>query len=133
MPGRVSSSSCFQKHLFTCRRKILNELHGKHQSALAKATQMVTETKTKLEKHLENEKLILVPLRCKVESLVRSELGPLIESEQDIERRCEDVDKESRERKKMIYKQRRRIALLERQHNQVTQGRTVILKSLKYF
>ncbi|XP_048586008.1 kinesin-like protein KIF16B isoform X2 [Nematostella vectensis] len=102
-------------------RRILNELYNKHQTALQKATQMVTETKTKLEKHLESEKFMLVPLRAKVESLVRNELGPLIVAEQEIERRCEEVDYESRERKKLIYKQRRRIALLERQHNQALQ------------
>lgn len=99
-------------------RKILNELYSKHQTALQKATTMVTETKTKLEKHLESEKLILVPMRNKVECLVRNELGPLIEAEQEIERRCEDLDAESRDRKKLIYRQRKRIALLERQHNQ---------------
>ena len=102
-------------------RKILTELLNKHQTALQKATLMITETKTKLEKHLEGEKLILMPLREKVENLVRHELGPLIECEQEIERRCEDVDRDSRERKKLIYKQRRRIALLERQHNQALQ------------
>jgi len=102
-------------------RKILSELLNKHQTALHKATLMVTETKTKLEKHLEGEKLILTPLREKVESLVRNELGPLIEYEQEIEKRCEDVDREGRERKKLIYKQRRRIALLERQHSQALQ------------
>ncbi|KAK2567739.1 Kinesin-like protein KIF16B [Acropora cervicornis] len=102
-------------------RKILNELLNKHQTALQKATLMVTETKTKLEKHLEGEKLILMPLREKVESLVRNELGPLIDYEQEIERRCEEVDREGRERKKLIYKQRRRIALLERQHSQALQ------------
>lgn len=102
-------------------RKILTELLNKHQTALHKATLMVTETKTKLEKHLEGEKLILTPLREKVESLVRNELGPLIEYEQEIEKRCEDVDREGRERKKLIYKQRRRIALLERQHSQALQ------------
>ncbi|RMX36700.1 hypothetical protein pdam_00015831 [Pocillopora damicornis] len=102
-------------------RKIINELLNKHQTALQKATLMVTETKTKLEKHLESEKLILMPLREKVESLVRNELGPLIEYEQEIEKRCEDVDREGRERKKLIYKQRRRIALLERQHSQALQ------------
>lgn len=102
-------------------RKILNELLNKHQTALQKATLMVTETKTKLEKHLEGEKLILMPLREKVESLVRNELGPLIECEQEIEKKCEDVDREGRERKKLIYKQRRRIALLERQHSQALQ------------
>ncbi|XP_068717319.1 kinesin-like protein KIF16B [Montipora capricornis] len=102
-------------------RKILSELLNKHQSALQKATLMVTETKTKLEKHLEGEKVILMPLREKVESLVRNELGPLIDYEQEIEKRCEDVDREGRERKKLIYKQRRRIALLERQHSQALQ------------
>ena len=102
-------------------RKILTELLHKHQTALQKATLMVTETKTKLEKHLESEKLILLPVREKVEGLVRNELGPLIDYEQEIEKKCEDVDREGRERKKLIYKQRRRIALLERQHNQALQ------------
>ena len=102
-------------------RKILTELYSKHQHALQKATQMVTETKIKLEKHLESDKLILVPLREKVENLVRNELGPLIELEHEIEKRCEDVDRENRDRKKLIYKQRRRIVLLERQHNHAMQ------------
>lgn len=102
-------------------KKILLELLSKHQVALTKATQMVTETKVKLENCLENERLTLQPQRERVELLVRNELGPLIEMEGNVERRCEDLDRENRERKKQIYKQRRRIALLERQHNQALQ------------
>lgn len=102
-------------------RKILQELLSKHEVALTKATQMVTETKMKLENCLEHERLSITPQRERVELLVRNELGPLIEMEGNVERRCEDLDKDNRERKKMIYKQRRRIALLERQHNQAMQ------------
>ncbi|XP_046847868.1 kinesin-like protein KIF16B [Xenia sp. Carnegie-2017] len=102
-------------------RKILLELLSKHQVALTKATQMVTETKVKLENCLENERLTLQPQRERVELLVRNELGPLIEMEGNVERRCEDLDRENRERKKQIYKQRKRITFLERQHNQALQ------------
>lgn len=102
-------------------KKILLELLSKHQVALSKASQMVTETKVKLENCLEHERITVQPQRERVELLVRNELGPLIEMEGNVERRCEDLDRDNRERKKSIYKQRRRIALLERQHNQALQ------------
>lgn len=98
-------------------RKILMELLSKHQVALVKASQLVTETKTKFESHIENETTIIGPIREQVAAYER-DLELLKKSEEQLEKQCQELDKESKERKKVLYKQRKRINLLEKQHAQ---------------
>eukprot|EP00794_Sanderia_malayensis_P019956 gene19956-21910_t len=95
-------------------RKILMELLSKHQLALLKASQMVTETKTKLDNHLGNEKTLVDPIKSDIIELEK-ELEPLSVLEGQINRKCENIDKDMKERKKVLYKQRKRINLLEKQ------------------
>uniref|UniRef100_T2M7P5 Kinesin-like protein KIF16B n=1 Tax=Hydra vulgaris TaxID=6087 RepID=T2M7P5_HYDVU len=101
----------------TEKRKIFMELLGKHQFALLKASQLVSETKTKLENHLANEAALVVPIRKQIEKYEK-ELEPLLKQEALIEKECQDLEKEATEKKKVLYKQRKRINLLEKQHAQ---------------
>lgn len=98
-------------------RKILMELLSKHQVALVKASQLVTETKTKFESHIENETTIIGPVREQVAAYERDS-DALKKAEEQLERQCQELDRESKERKKVLYKQRKRINLLEKQHAQ---------------
>lgn len=98
-------------------RTILMELLGKHQVALVKASQLVTESKTKLESHLANESSMLDPVREQI-AAYEHELEPLEKLEQQIEKKCFELEKEAKEKKKVLYKQRKRINLLEKQHAQ---------------
>lgn len=100
-------------------RKILMELLSKHQVALVKASQLVTETKTKLESHVQNETTVLGPVREQLVTYER-EMEPLKKLEEQLERQCQELDKDTKERKKVLYKQRKRINLLEKQHAQNT-------------
>ena len=100
-------------------RKILMELLSKHQVALVKASQLVTETKTKLESHVQNETTIVGPVREQLATYER-EMEPLKKLEEQLEKQCQELDKETKERKKVLYKQRKRINLLEKQHAQNT-------------
>ena len=102
---------------FQEQRKILMELLSKHQVALLKASQMVTETKTKLENHVHNEKMLIDPIRESIAKLEK-DLEPLSNVEAQLDRKCENFEREMKERKKMLYKQRKRINLLEKQHAQ---------------
>lgn len=99
------------------QRKILMELLSKHQVALVKASQLVTETKTKLESHLENEASVINPIKEHITQYER-ELEPLIKIENEIEKQRQEMEKEITEKKKVLYKQRKRINLLEKQHAQ---------------
>lgn len=106
------------------QRKILMELLSKHQAALMKASQLVTETKTKLESHLQGEDSLIKPVRSHMGSLEK-QLEPLIKEEEKIEKYCQELEREAKEKKKVLYKQRKRINLLEKQHAQGsgTEGR----------
>ncbi len=68
------------------QRKILMELLSKHQIALLKASQMVTETKTKLDNHLQNEKTLVDPIKEDITQLEK-ELEPLNVLEGQINRK----------------------------------------------
>ena len=98
-------------------RKILMELLNNHQVALLKASQLVTETKTKLENHLKNEAMLMGPLKDKIQEL-ETELEPITKQEAQLEATCQALDHEIKEKKKVLYKQRKRINLLEKQHAQ---------------
>ena len=98
-------------------RKILMELLSKHQVALVKASQLVTETKTKLESHIENETTVVGPVREQLATYER-EMDDLKKTEEALEKECQDLDRDTKERKKILYKQRKRINLLEKQHAQ---------------
>eukprot|EP00112_Aurelia_sp_Birch-Aquarium-sp1_P000611 Seg1058.2 transcript_id=Seg1058.2/GoldUCD/mRNA.D3Y31 product="Kinesin-like protein KIF16B" protein_id=Seg1058.2/GoldUCD/D3Y31 len=98
----------------TDQRKILMELLSKHQVALLKASQMVTETKTKLESHLQSETVLVDPIKQNI-GKYEKELEPILALEKQINRKCDNIDKEMKERKKVLYKQRKRINLLEKQ------------------
>jgi len=98
----------------TEQRKIQMELLSKHQVALLKASQLVTETKTKLESHIENEAVLVDPIKENI-AKYEKELEPVTALEVQLNRKCENIDKEMRERKKVLYKQRKRINLLEKQ------------------
>lgn len=73
-------------------RQLLMELLSKHQVAFAKASQLVTETKTKLESHLESETTIVGPVREQVAAYER-ELKPLKKMEEQLEKQCQELDK----------------------------------------
>ena len=105
-------------------RQILMELLSKHQVALCKASQLVTESKTKLASHIENETTTLTPIRENI-AKYEQELEPLLKLETQIEKKCAELEKETKEKKKILYKQRKRINLLEKQHAQSsgTEGR----------
>jgi len=98
----------------TEQRKIQMELLSKHQVALLKASQLVTETKTKLESHIENEAVLVDPIKENI-AKYEKELERVTALEVQLNRKCENIDKEMRERKKVLYKQRKRINLLEKQ------------------
>ena len=106
------------------QRKILMELLSKHQVALVKASQLVTETTTKLESHLENEASVINPIKEHI-AQYEKELEPLIKMENEIDKQRQEMEKEITEKKKVLYKQRKRINLLEKQHAQGsgTEGR----------
>ena len=99
------------------QRKILMELLSKHQVALVKASQLVSETKTKLESHLENESLLMAPVREHI-AVAEKGLEPLLKLGTQLEKQCQEYEKEAKEKKKILYKQRKRINLLEKQHAQ---------------
>ena len=69
----------------TERRKIQMELLSKHQVALLKASQMVTETKTKLESHLQSEAVLADPIKENI-SKFEKELEPVLAREDQINR-----------------------------------------------
>ena len=70
----------------TEQRKILMELLSKHQVALLKASQMVTETKTKLESHLQSESVLVDPIKQNIEKYEK-ELEPILALEEQINRK----------------------------------------------
>lgn len=100
-------------------RKILMELLSKHQVALVKASQLVTETKTKLESHIENETTVVGPVRERLATFER-DMEQMKKEEDVLEKQCKELDRETTERKKVVFKQRKRINLLEKQHAQST-------------
>jgi len=99
------------------QRQILMELLGKHQVALVKASQLVTETKTKLNSHLEHEASLLAPVRDHI-AQYELEMEPLIKLENEIDKQTQEFENKTKEQKKILYKQRKRINLLEKQHAQ---------------
>ena len=68
------------------QRKILMELLSKHQVALLKASQMVTETKTKLDSHMQSEKMLVDPIKEKI-TKHEKELEPVLALEEQINRK----------------------------------------------
>ena len=70
----------------TEQRKILMELLSKHQVALLKASQMVTETKTKLESHLQSEKILVDPIKQNI-AKYEQELEPVLALEEQVNRK----------------------------------------------
>ena len=82
-----------------------------------KASQLVTETKTKLDSHLAGQSSLIEPARAHIESCEKK-LEPLIEEEERIKKHCGELEKQAKEKKKLLYKQRKRINLLEKQHAQ---------------
>ena len=99
------------------QRNIFMELLSKHQVALVKASQLVSETRTKLESHLENENILVSPVRENI-AMHEKELEPILKLETQLEKQCQEIEKETKEKKKVLYKQRKRINLLEKQHAQ---------------
>ena len=87
------------------------------QFALVKASQLVSETKTKLESHLANEAALVAPIREQIEKYEK-ELEPVLKQEVLIEKEYQELEKAATEKKKVLYKQRKRINLLEKQHAQ---------------
>merc|ERR1712080_709604 len=71
------------------QRKILMELLSKHQAALMKASQLITETKTKLDSHLQGESTLIQPARLHVEAC-ETKLEPLIVEEERLGKHCEE-------------------------------------------
>ena len=72
----------------TEQRKILMELLSKHQVALLKASQMVTETKTKLDSHLQSETVLVDPIKENI-AKHEKELEPVLVLEEQINRKYE--------------------------------------------
>ena len=70
----------------TDQRKILMELSSKHQVALLKASQMTSETKTKLDSHLQNEPILVDPIKANIAKF-ENELKPITTMEGQINRK----------------------------------------------
>ena len=70
----------------TEQRKIQMELLSKHQVALLKASQLVTETKTKLESHIENEAVLVDPIKENI-AKYEKELEPVTALEVQLNRK----------------------------------------------